>query len=191
MALWTEGHAGFKVFTDSDWAGDLATRKSTSGGVIVLGSHCLKSWSSSQGHQALSSCEAEYHVLVDGATRGIGVQTAARELGIVAEIDHILLATDSSGAKSFASRRGSGRVRHIEVKWLWLQQAVADGRCKLVKVPGSANPADVLTKYKTRAEAEVLLGLIGIRLCEVQISEVSVGAILWGGCGRLMGRRNR
>ena len=26
------------------------------------------------------------------------------------------MATDSSGAKSFASRRGSGRIRHIEVK---------------------------------------------------------------------------
>ena len=62
---WTEGHLVFQVFMDSDWAGDMTTRKSTSGGVIALGSHCLKTWSTSQGHQALSSCEAEYDALVD------------------------------------------------------------------------------------------------------------------------------
>ena len=57
------------------------------------------------------------------------MQTAAKELGITVEDLSVEMATDSSGAKSFASRRGSGRIRHIEVKWLWLQQG--GGRWKV------------------------------------------------------------
>ena len=108
----------------------------------MLGEHCLKTWSTNQSSPALSSCEAEYYAVVDGASRALGMQTAAKELGITVEDLSVEMATDSSGAKSFASRRGSGRIRHIEVKWLWLQQAVA------AKVAGSLNPADILTKYK-------------------------------------------
>ena len=48
------------------------------------------------------------------------MQTAAKELGIEVGDLSVEIATDSSGAKSFASRRGSGRIRHVEVTWLWL-----------------------------------------------------------------------
>ncbi len=37
-----------EVFTDTDWAGCPRTRKSTSGGCVLLGSHTVKSWSSTQ-----------------------------------------------------------------------------------------------------------------------------------------------
>ena len=52
---WKNGHGSWKVFTDSDWAGDLETRKSTSGGIIMLGEHCMKIWSTNQSSPALSS----------------------------------------------------------------------------------------------------------------------------------------
>ena len=54
------------------------------------------------------------------------MQTAAKELGIEVGDLSVEIATDSSGAKSFASRRGSGRIRHVEVMWLWLHQALND-----------------------------------------------------------------
>ena len=159
---WKKGPGGWKVTVDSDWAGDRVTRRSTSGGVIRLGDHCLKTWSSTQSSPALSSCEAEYYAMVDGATRMLGLEEAARELGIVGT--GVDLETDASAAKSYASRRGAGRIRHIEVKYLWLQKAVADGRFRLVKLLGTENPADVLTKYKTLAEARGLLRPVGVEL---------------------------
>ncbi len=55
--------------TDSDWAGDKRSRTSTSGGVIKLGCHVLKSWSSTLHCIALSSGEAELYALVKGATQ--------------------------------------------------------------------------------------------------------------------------
>ena len=83
----------------------------------MLGAHCMKTWSTTQTSPALSSCEAESYAVVDGATRALGMQAAAKELGIDVGNLAVVMATDSSGAKSFASRRGSGRIRHIEVKW--------------------------------------------------------------------------
>ena len=127
-----------------------------------MGPHCLKTWSSTQSSPALSSCEAEYYAMVDGASRALGLEEAAKELGIKAH--GMELETDASAAKSYASRRGAGRIRHVEVRWLWLQKAVADGRFKLVKIVGGDNPADVLTKYKALAEAQGLLRSVNVEV---------------------------
>ena len=159
---WKENIGDWRVYTDSDWAGDTKTRKSTSGGLILLGDHCLKTWSSSQDAIALSSCEAEYYAVVEGATRAIGMQNAAKELGMDVKDMEVEMCTDSSAAKSFASKRGSGRVKHIDTKWLWLQSAVAGGRFSLKKVKGSSNPADVCTKYLTISDAAEKLRAVNI-----------------------------
>ena len=110
----------------------------------MLGGHLLKAWSSTQGGVALSSAELEYYAMVDAATRSFGIKNLAAEMGLNLKV---VLHTDSSGAKSMASRRGAGRVRHIETKWLWLQAAVARGLIKLEKVAGTENPADLMTKF--------------------------------------------
>ena len=89
----------------------------------MLRAHTLKTWSSTQPTVAImSSAEAEYCAMVEGATRGIGLQTMLRELWV--EIGIIVMYTDSSAAKSFASRKGLDKMRHIELKELWLQEAV-------------------------------------------------------------------
>ena len=53
---------------------------------------------------------------------------------------------DSSAAKSFVSRRGLGKMRHLEIRDLWLQKEVADGTLEVFKTPGDDNPADLMTK---------------------------------------------
>ena len=45
------------------------SRKSTSGGVWMLGKHCIKTWSASQGAVALSSAEAEFYGMIEGGKR--------------------------------------------------------------------------------------------------------------------------
>ena len=161
---WKNGVGPLRVYTDSDWAGDTKTRKSTSGGLILLGEHCLKTWSHSQDAIALSSCEAEYYAVVEGATRALGMKSAAKELGIEVSSVEIEMNMDSSAAKSFASRRGTGRVKHIETKWLWLQSAVAGGQFRLKKVRGTCNPADVCTKYLSKTEAVEKLAAVNIEV---------------------------
>ncbi len=65
-----DAYAGDIVtYVDANWAGCLSTRKSTSGGVVVVGGGCVKSWSSTQGSVALSSGESELYALVKGYCR--------------------------------------------------------------------------------------------------------------------------
>ena len=89
--------------------------ESTSGG-IFLGGHCVKAWSSTQGAIALSSAAAEFYAMVDTVLKAKWLTTVSQEMGMGARMSQIVLGTDSSAAKSFACRRGSGRMRHIEIR---------------------------------------------------------------------------
>ena len=54
--------------------------------------------------------------------------------------------TDASAAIGIGSRLGIGKVRHIEVNQLWLQDKVYNGKVALNKVKTDENIADALTK---------------------------------------------
>ena len=110
----------------------------------MLGSHMVKSWSTTQGNIALSSGEAEYYGLVKGSSVAIGVRNMHAEMGISVRIR---VSTDASAAKGIASRRGLGKIRHIEVHQLWVQDKVASGEIEVRKVDGKTNLADMLTKH--------------------------------------------
>ena len=154
--VWQDEGARMKVFTDSDWAGCRKTRKSSSGGLIMVGSHCLRAWCSTQGALALSSAEAEYYSMVEGVLRARGLQNIGREIRMPGSEEgvQLYLWVDSSAAKSFVSKRGAGKMRHMEVRWLWLQEEVRRGRVKVEKVWGPWNPADLMTKYLTGKEVD-------------------------------------
>ena len=110
----------------------------------------MKTWSSTQAHVAMSSAEAELYALVKTAAEALGVQAIMADMGWNLRVR---VSLDSSAAKAIASRTGLGRVRHVEVKFLWIQEAVRVGRVVVTKIPGKENPADVLTKPVSVKEA--------------------------------------
>ena len=67
---------------DTDWAGCLRTRRSTNGGLIAIGTHIVKHWSSTQATIALSSGEAEYYGMVKGASVALGIRSMLADLGV-------------------------------------------------------------------------------------------------------------
>ena len=135
----------------------------------MLGEHCLKTWSTNQSSPALSSCEAEYYAVVDGASRAFGIADGSegtRHFGrglVCGDGDRlqwckILLRRGVVQAASVTSRsNGSGCSRRV-----------ADGRFRMTKVVGSLNPADILTKYK------------GLRDFEEQLKRVNVHVMVRG-----------
>merc|ERR1711911_187427 len=133
-----------QVWVDTDYAGCRKTRKSTSGGILTLGDHLIKGWSSTQAVIALSSGEAEYYGIVKGSSVGLGARSLLGDLGCSVRV---AVFTDSSAAKGMASRKGLGKVRHVEVNQLRVQQKVANGEIELRKVEGTQNLADALTKH--------------------------------------------
>ena len=129
------------MFTDSDWAGDKVTRKSTSGGVVCRGQHTISWWCKLQSNIALSPCEAELNAALKGAVEGLNVQRLAASLGDNLTLE---LRTDASAARGVILRQGVGKVRHLQVKQLWLQENVAAGELTIVKIPRVENCSDAL-----------------------------------------------
>ena len=99
-------------YGDSDFAGEVETRKSTSGGLMMLGNHPVKNWSSTQTVVALSAGEAELYAINKAAASGLGAQSILSDLGMNLEV---VIYTDATSGKAMASRRGLGKVRHIAV----------------------------------------------------------------------------
>ena len=116
------------IYSDTDWAGCPRTRKSTSGGCVMLGKHTMKHWSSTQTSTALSSGEAEFGGVVRAAGQGLGYQSLLRDLGVDVPLR---VWTDSSAAIGICSRQGLGKLRHLDTQTLWVQQAVRTGRVDL------------------------------------------------------------
>ena len=109
----------------------------------MWGSHLIKHWSSTQKTIALSSGEAELAGIVKGAAEGIGLVSVARDLGVETKLR---VCADSSAAIGICRRSGIGRVRHLAVGQLWVQERVRSGDFELRKWPGEHNPADTMTK---------------------------------------------
>ena len=102
--------------------------------------------------------------MVEGVLKAKGVQALGKEIGVKYLDSPIVLHTDSSAAKSFACRRGFGRMRHIDTKCLWLQAAVLDRQVLVRKIAGSLNPANVFTKYLGAEALSRECGPMGVRL---------------------------
>ena len=94
------------IRTDADWAGCRRSRKSTSGGTISRGSHCIKAWSKTQAVIAKSSAESELYGVVRGACEGIGTKTLCADLGDEVSVS---LELDATAAKGILDRSGLQR----------------------------------------------------------------------------------
>ena len=149
------------AFSDSDWVGCKSSRKSTSGGLLCWGGCLMKSWSRTQATIAISVGEAEYYATVSAAAEALGFQSLMKDLGIDLKIR---IWTDSSAAKSVASRTGIGKLRHLDVKMLWVQQKVRSRALYMRKIKGTDNPADLMTKPKEMKEGIRLTSLVNVKM---------------------------
>ena len=131
---------------------------------MTVGQHPLRTWSSTHSVVATSSAEAELYGMSESASRGLGLQSMMLELGIEVKL---FLTTDSAAAKSFSSTRGLGRMRHVEVKDLWLQELVQKGRLHMLKINGLVHVADALTKYHDWVTCRNLLARAGLPVVPV------------------------
>ena len=138
------------VESDSDHAGFTRTRKSMSGGDVRWGAHVLKWWSKTQPTIALSSGEAELSAIVKATSEGLGLVATMKEWGI--EVD-LVVKSDAIAAIGMVKRLGLGRIRHLAVADLWIQQKSREGLVHYRKLEGTRNTSDILTKP---VEAEVL-----------------------------------
>ena len=109
--------------------------------------HLIKSWSRTQDAITLSSAEAELVALGKLAMEVLGVRSMSEEWKLSKASQVSQLYADASAALSIAKRQGAGKMRHINVKSLWLQEKAVQSMLMYNKVKGEDNPSDGLTKH--------------------------------------------
>ena len=108
------------------------------------GAHVLMLWSRTQSTIALRSGEAELNASLKGGAELLGLRELFREWHRPIAL---VLEGDSSACKGTINRTGSGRIKHLEVKQLWIQDKAKEKELEFKKVPREYNAADCLTKH--------------------------------------------
>nr|GEY83019.1 retrovirus-related Pol polyprotein from transposon TNT 1-94 [Tanacetum cinerariifolium] len=165
MGLWYPKDTGFELtaFSDSDHAGCLDSRKSTSSGIQFLGGDNLVSWSSKKhDFTSMSSAEAEYVSLSTCCSQVLWIRTQLTDYGF--HFDKIRMYCDSKGAIAISCNPVQHlRTKHIDVRYHFIKQKVEKGIVELFIVKTKYQLADMFTKVLPVETFQYLVRRLGMR----------------------------
>jgi hypothetical protein len=133
-------------YTDSDWGGDVNTRRSVSGYLFKLHGGAV-SWSSKhQPTVALSSMEAEYMALTHATKEAIWLKMFLAELGMDLKQPLVLYEDNQSSVQLVKHPAHHACTKHIDIRHHFVREKVENGEIDLRHLPTSLMTADALTK---------------------------------------------
>ena len=133
-------------YSDADWAGDVDSRKSTSGYVFLVGGNIVSWASKKQSVVALSTTEAEYIALCSATQEAIWLR---RLLASVEQQQDnpTTIHEDNQGAISMSKNpRNSSRTKHIDIKFHFVREAAQKNEVRIHHCTTQNMVADTLTK---------------------------------------------
>lgn len=147
-------------YCDADWAGCNITRHSTSGYVFMMKGGPI-SWSSKkQSCVALSSCEAEYISLAHANQEALWWDLFQKEIDGETGIK---IFVDNQSAICLASENFyHSRTKHIDIKYHFVRESIANGIISVEFVPTQLQAADIFTKVLPLVKIKDNCKLIGI-----------------------------
>ena len=98
----------------------------------------------------------------------IGIGSLAADLG---QDLKVVMYADSSAAIAIAKRRGSGKLRHINIGLLWIQEKTEAEEVIIKKVKGISNPADMMTKSVNREKFDKYMIMTTQKVVEGRATE--------------------
>ena len=108
------------IFTDSDWAGDVLTRRSTTGYVVFAASGPIAWQSRLQTTVSTSSMQAEYQAMYGGMQEVVWLRGVMSELSLPFD-EPTPFFLDSQSAQDLALNPvNHKRSKHIEIKYHWV-----------------------------------------------------------------------
>jgi hypothetical protein len=131
-------------FTDADWAGDLQTRKSTTGVLFIFNGGPIAYGSRRQRATALSTRDSEFYAVCEGAKESIWLKSLLLELGI--DVGRVSIRCDSKCAIALIEGRQNSTARHIDVRYFFSREQQEMGNILVTHISGKTQPADIFTK---------------------------------------------
>ncbi len=149
------------IITDADWATDADTRRSVDCVHIFLGGHLLETSTSTQHFIALSTAESEFFCIIRGAACGLQLRELLMEMGLKMKVR---VRTDSSAAKGVVKLPGSGKMKQMAAKHVWIQEVVRQGIVDVTTIDTLHNTADLGTKYHPERRLQELLQMMPVAI---------------------------
>ena len=134
-----------KAYSDSDFAGDKMTRKSTTGYVVFYASGPISWCSRKQPVVALSSTEAEFIAAAECVKELLYLKVLLETL--ISQSSNIFLNIDNQSAISIIKNaQFNRRSKHIDVRFHFIHEKVKDGLITIKYLCTENNIADIFTK---------------------------------------------
>jgi hypothetical protein len=150
------------AYTDSDYAGDLEDKKSTSGYVFKMGSGVV-SWSSrKQPVVTLSTTEAEFIAAASCACQAVWLRRILEKLRHIQSKSTIVYCDNNSAIKLSKNPVMHGRSKHIDVRFHFLRDLTKAGTVKMIHCGTQDQIAYVMTKPLKLDAFLKLRGLMGV-----------------------------
>ena len=161
-----EAGLDLRGYVDSDWAGCLDSRKSTTGYVFILAGAPI-SWSSKrQQIIAISTMDAEYIAATEAAKDAVWIRNFINDLAIPEYfVGSIPLYIDNNSAlKLIRNPEFHSRSKHFDAKYHFIREKVMDTKeISTLRVGTKDNLADILTKGLARPTHQDLTERLGLR----------------------------
>ncbi|GMI90788.1 hypothetical protein HRI_002748100 [Hibiscus trionum] len=146
---------------DSDYAGDLDMRRSTTRYLFTLAKAPVNWRSTLQSTMTFSTTEAKYMAVVEAVKEAIWLNGLLEDLGVVQS--HISLYCDRKSAIHLAKNQVyHSRTKHIDVRYHFVREIFEEEKVLLQKIVTAENPADMLINVVTSIKFNHCLNLINI-----------------------------
>ena len=143
-----DGNNGSELlgFSDADWAGDVNTRRSTSGYAFQLGSSTITWSSKKQATVAKSSTEAEYVALSKATQEAIWLRRLLDDLGMNTQSPTTLFEDNQGAIDLSKNAKHHDCTKHIDISHHFVRERVATKEIAVTHCPTEEMTADIMTK---------------------------------------------
>ena len=134
-------------YTDSDFAGCVDSRKSTTGYCFKFGNGTISWKSKLQECMTTSKTEAEYVVASDAAKEALWLGRLAHTFRQVDSDSAPIVYNDNQGVVTLSKNSVHHNVsKHIDIRYHFVRDCVISGKISLEKISTTDNVADRMTK---------------------------------------------